>query len=147
MHVDNTILRHNAHIKADCAVRALATAFALPYRTMEKLAYAELGYRYKGPNTGVMSELLHLYLQREEFRMIGQDFVTTLHNLEVAFPEGTYLVQPRGHIFALVDGIIYDGMYGWEYEAMKNKRFGVWYLYAVDTKRRFDFIQEITLGD
>lgn len=93
---------------ADCAVRAIAIAWDLPY----KVIYDDLRYfldcRDAGsPRNGISEDHLRLYLSERGFRYkaIKGEHVT-LHRDEL--PKGKVIANMPGHVSAVIDGIVND---------------------------------------
>lgn len=90
--------------KNDCAVRAIAIAYGIEY----DYAYDILTNMGRECNKGTMGWILIPMLERYAKQLDIPSQSIKVMALGFVFPTGTYLVKIKGHIFALVDGIIHD---------------------------------------
>lgn len=92
--------------KLDCTVRAVMTAAEIDYPAAHSLlAYAGRKYRHKMNSfkTFMNASPLGTYRVREM-----KVAATTLNQFIQDHGQGRYIVRKRGHVFAVIDGVVYD---------------------------------------
>jgi len=101
---------------ADCAVRALTKALRVDYCNIHLMAEVAL---HRPLGKGVAKTVLSSWLRGhpETFRPMLEEDDSEFDGLPLevipkAFPKGTFICMVRysfyGHIFAMVDGVVYD---------------------------------------
>jgi len=92
----------------DCTVRALALAAKIPYAE----AHSHLKAHGRKAGKGVM----HKPLVAAYDKYVGEHHRTSVYKRDLptvaafitAHPVGTFIVNVRGHVFALIDGLQHD---------------------------------------
>lgn len=107
--------------KNDCAVRAVAKVLRMPYRDAHQWLAA--AGRQERHGISLMKLLYDAYVgqmlvkgRRIYFRFFHPDLPRyTVAEFLNAHKTGSYILQTKGHVFAMIDGIIYDDKkWAWE---------------------------------
>lgn len=112
------------HEKNDCVVLAISVACCLPYGA----AHAEM--KQHGRKDRHKTKLA-TYLKTVGNRIANYDLVpmplaspSTIKQTVLKYPNGRYLVRTKGHLFAVVNGVIFDS--GEKHEGVKRRVTNIW---------------------
>lgn len=89
--------------RADCAVRAVQTALAIPYDDAHAMFKAKGRKDNQATQTKVTTKVLKQRTRRMSYRK-GR----TVERFIREHPTGRYIVRKRGHLFSIVDGTVSD---------------------------------------
>jgi hypothetical protein len=89
------------HETRDCVVRAIATAYCLPYA----IVHAELEQLGRKARRRIST---YEAMQGRVFLWTEENVHRTVAGFVKDYPRGHYVIKVRGHAVALVDGILYD---------------------------------------
>ena len=109
----------------NCTIVALSTAAALPYTEAYRIGKVAGRKHGKGFYTGKLMKIARK--NGVDFRKIKTSGITIQKFLQ-KYPEGRFVVNRRGHAFAIIDGTIYDHL---ENKPMQ-RIMGIW---KVESKR------------
>ena len=110
--------------RTDCVVRAITAAFEVSYEDAHEFVEKNFGRKKNRGTQGTVLHITEMIEKRKSFK--GKSFKklkveqytnlygrnlrkSTLARFTEKNPKGTYLVQKRNHLLAVIDGVVLDG--------------------------------------
>ena len=101
----------------DCTVKAVTLVSDLPYGTVHRMYHLAGRKRRCGARREITQDVLHQLGENgyrhywcQPLQKSGSRF--TMKTIGKAYPKGRYIVRVRGHLAAMIDGVIHDWTQG-----------------------------------
>lgn len=100
-----------SHEQNDCSVRAIQIALNIPYSEAHHIIKTKTGRRDKGACYGFSSfvEKNIQYIKKLDPKpWKNEEKIGTLSKFIKNNPTGTWILRKNGHVFTVIDGVVYD---------------------------------------